>query len=294
MMSLALVSAILSPFLWGAMNVIDKYIIHKKVKNAYGYTGVVGLVNILIALAIAAFLDWSTVDVHQLIFPAVAGFFLGLSAFVYIVLLEDIDISHLVGFIYFYPIIVALLSYFFIHEKLSLLGYGGMAFTIVGVIMLSVRIKYLSKTNVLYLLGAIILFEAVHEFSVKLATTALTPLQGVVINNLVVGLTLLCGLFNKNLLKHFMLELRNTPWEFLSALFALGGIGTLYFAMSTLPATIVSSIGAIQPLAVLIFERIITARIGTITKDTQLLPKLSAILFIVFGVVLLSIATTTH
>jgi hypothetical protein len=57
--------------------------------------------------------------------------------------------------------------------------------------------------------------------------------------------------------------------------------------MVGLPATIVSSIAAIQPLAVLIFEKIAQKLFGHMVKDSHILPKLIPISLIVIGVILL-------
>jgi hypothetical protein len=42
-----------------------------------------------------------------------------------------------------------------------------------------------------------------------------------------------------------------------------------------------------QPLAVIVFERIAHAKYGNITQDVELLPKLGSILLIVIGIVVL-------
>ena len=60
----------------------------------------------------------------------------------------------------------------------------------------------------------------------------------------------------------------------------------LFLAMTRYPATIVSSIAAIQPLVVLFGERFLLARTN-IVKDTELLPKLVSISFVILGVVVL-------
>jgi cytochrome c biogenesis protein CcdA len=57
--------------------------------------------------------------------------------------------------------------------------------------------------------------------------------------------------------------------------------------MANLPATIVSSIGAIQPLTVLFFERLFNKRFGGISRDTVLIKKLVPIILIVIGVILI-------
>lgn len=291
-MTLGLFFAIISPFLWGAMNVIDKYIIHKKVKHPMSYTPVVGIVTMLVGVVLGLFLEWQQVTILSILFPALAGFFLAFAAFFYILLLEDQDVSHIVGLIYVYPLLVALLSFIFLDEQLTVISYVGVFFILAGILLLTFRLKKIKRHNAFFAIIIVIIFTALNEFFAKLSTTALSAWQSVVINEITLGIALICGLFNEKIRKHFFSELKNLPWEAFSAAFAFGGITTLYAAMASLPVTVVSSIGAIQPLAVLIFERIIAARVGTITKDQRLLPKLSAILLIVIGVALLSLSTS--
>lgn len=266
------------------MNVIDKYIIHKKVKHATGYTVVVGLATLLIAIGIGIFLPWDGVAFSDLWFPLIAGVALGLSAFCYIILLENEDVSHIIGLIYVYPLGIALLSFLFLGERISWQGYVGVILTIAGAFFLSVRMKKVNGAVRFLPLILVIVFEVINEFSIKISTGHVGIWQGVVVNNISLGSTLLFGLFHSKMRKHFLAELHNMPWEFLSAVFAIGGIATLFAAMAKLPATIVSSVSALQPLGVVVFERIAAGYVGTMTKDTRLLPKLKAIVLIIIGV----------
>jgi hypothetical protein len=79
-------------------------------------------------------------------------------------------------------------------------------------------------------------------------------------------------------------------WAFFSEALTFLAVFSIYFAMKGLKATFVSSISAIQPLAVIIFERIVHEKYGRITKDMELLPKLAAILLIVMGIGVLYIS----
>jgi hypothetical protein len=114
-------------------------------------------------------------------------------------------------------------------------------------------------------------------------------LQGLVITTVTASFTTLCGLFSKKVRKGFVNELKNVKWAFISEFITIIALLTLYFSVSKLPVTLVSSIGATQPLVVLIFEKIAHSRFGKMTKDVKLLPKLGAIILIVLGVILLTV-----
>lgn len=273
------------------MNVFDKYVVSHKVKSPIGYTVVVGMVNTTLNILIALLLNWTGILPKDIFFPALSGILIGIAAFFYILILEKEDMSHMAGFIYTYPLLVALLSFFFLSEKLPSIAYLGVALIITGTLLMSLRFKHVHfETNALFIL-MLVITTALNEFFIKIATYNISIWQGIVINNIFCGLTLLCSLFYKPVWPKFFLELKNSKYELISAMLVFGGVSTLFFAMAQLPATIVSSIAAIQPIAVLFFETIVDKFIGKITKDKKILPKTIAIAMITAGVVLLYLTT---
>ena len=95
------------------------------------------------------------------------------------------------------------------------------------------------------------------------------------------------GLFNKNIRLGFPRELKNIKWALLTESLTFLGILTTYFAMAGLPATIVSSLAAIQPFAVLVLEYL-AIKIGiNINLENNFSKKIIPILLIVIGAILL-------
>jgi len=191
--------------------------------------------------------------------------------------------------IYTYPILVALFSFLFLNEAIPLIGYIGMIITVTGVVMLSTRLKKLSM-NIIIALCVLVFVIAVSEVLIKVATTRIDPIKGVVISSAAIGLVMIAGLFVKKIRTDVKGEVRNLPIAAMGSVLFYAGAGTLFMAMMSMPATIVASIAAIQPLIVLIFERIVDQKLGKISKDMLLLPKLGAIVLIVIGVVMIYIA----
>jgi drug/metabolite transporter (DMT)-like permease len=282
----ALLFAFLSPIFYALMNVTDKTIIVRKVKDVWGYSAIVGGVNLFFAILLGSMLSWEGVTWSAIRFPMISGAIIGLSTFLYLKLLEDEDISKLVGFMYTYPIIVAILSYFFLAERIPYLGYVGAMIIIAGVLWLSVKSTRM-RIGIILSIATLTLLIGLTEFFVKVATDGLTAWQGVAINQATMAIVLLCGLAHPAVRNGLKGELPNTRWALLSEIFTFASIATLFLAMEGLPATIVSSIAAIQPLFVLLFERIVDARIGTISKEHLLVPKLGAITLIVIGAILI-------
>lgn len=284
-----LICAIISPFIWGFMNILDKFVISHKVKNPLSFSVVAGIVNLGIGSIIALCLDWSGVTKTDIFFPALVGVLLGSQFFLYYHLLGKEDVSNVIGLIYFYPIIVAILSFLYLNESFPLISYLGLGIIMVGVFTLSINIKKIKLKATLWMIITLIVVVGLYEFFIKVSTTNLPELNGIAISHIFVGLTILPGLFVKKIRKGFTKELKNTKWSILNESFTFLGVLTLYYAMSGLPATIVSSIAATQPLAVLMMESFAN-KIGIrLSNEGNFRKKLVPILLIVLGIVLLYI-----
>lgn len=288
-MNLAIFVAIISPILFAFMNVFDKYVVSHKVKDSIGYAAVAGIVNVVLGIIVALFLSWNNVTSFDILFPIVAGIFSGGCYYFYFFIMKDSDASYLIGFAYLFPIVVAILSFIFLNERLSILSYVAIAFILLGVILLSIRAKKIKVSMLIIPLLFYIILLGFYEFSVKVSTTHVSFMQGLAITTAASGVAILLGLFNKKVRKGFKSEFKNIKLAFFSETFTLIAVFTLYFAMSKIPATMVSSIASTQPLAVIVLERIAHSYFGKITKDVRLLPKLGAIGLIVIGVIILSV-----
>ncbi len=279
--------AVLSPVIWGLMNVLDKTIVTHKIKKPLTYASIAGLVNLVLGIILASFLDWSKVSASSLVYPIIAGILLGGQFYLYYLILAKEDVSHMVGILYIYPVIVAILSFFFLNETLSSFGYIGMFLILAGVLMISDRVRRLKLKASLWMIMTTILVVALDDIFIKVSTNHLPELNGIAISCIFIGLTILPVLFAKGVRKYFRGEFKNFKWAFLSESLTFLGIFTLYFAMSGLSATFVSSVAATQPLAVLFFEKIFHKSGARICRDVEFLPKLIPIILIVLGIILL-------
>jgi len=167
-----LIFAIISPFIWGFMNVLDKFVISHKVKNSLSFTVVAGIANIAIGILLALFLDWRGISFVDLLSPAIAGSIFGLHFFIYYYALGKEDASNLIGFMYVYPIIVAILSFLFLNEKLSVISYIGICLILLGAVFLSVKAKKIRLKVSLWMIVSLIIIVALYEFFIKVATNS--------------------------------------------------------------------------------------------------------------------------
>ena len=289
-MNLPLFFAFLSPAIFGFMNVFDTYIVKRKVKNVLGFAIVSGVTNILFGIILALFLDWSAYSFSDFRFSILAGASLGVQLCFYYFTLSKHDVSHAVGLTYVYPIIVAILSFLFLNEKLSFIGYLGMILTLAGVLLMNMQIKKLKIKIAIWSILILIITAALNELFVKIATSQINGWNGTAISSIVMGLFVMPLLLKKNVRKGFRSEFKRIKLTFISEALTIAAIGTLYLAMAGLPATIVSVISVTQPLFVLLFEWTAFSIGIKIVKDINWKNKLFAILLIVLGIIVLYIS----
>ncbi len=287
---ISLFFAIISPVIWAMMNLLDKYVVEHKTKNVMSFTLVSGFIGLLIGVVMTLFLDWSfPITVKEFIIPAVAGIIFGLQYYLYFYLISKEDVSHVIGLVYFYPIVTAVLSFFFLSEKLSLVSYLGIFLVITGAVMISVKISVLKSKVFGWGILLLIITTAVYEFLFKVSTTSMPESNGLAITQIFIGISVLFGFFHKKTRKGFLSEMRNIKWIVLAEVFTFFGTLTTFFAMNGLSATIVATIGATQPLIVLLLERAFHFFGIRVSEDIRFLPKLIPISLIVIGIIILSI-----
>jgi len=279
--------AILAPLIFALMNIMDKYVMAHKVKRAYGYIIIGGAVNLTYGAAVGIFLPWQNISLIEAGYSALAGVLQGLAFYLYYLILEKEDAANMVGFVYTYPVLVAVMSYLFLGEKISMMGYLGMGLTLIGALMLAVRLQQVKLSVKAWYIFALIALTAGYEFFIKASVSGMPPMNGLAINSISLGLVVTSGLLSRKKARDALSELRNAGWAFLTEALTFSGLMTSYLAMVTMPATIFTSVCILQAPFVLVMERITHARVGKMSKDVLLLPKMAGISMIVIGLVVM-------
>jgi len=282
----ALLFAFIAPLVWALMSILDKYVVSRKAKHPLSYGAIAAFAQLVLAAIIALFLDWRGIDTTGAVLAAFAGVFLGFQFFSYFVLLKTEDTSDVTGLAYVYPILVAMLSYIFLGEELLLLGYCAVVLVIIGAVLLSSRWPELRGKRLLLFIQFVIAI-ALTEFMVKLASGRIGEWQGLVISSLALAFTVLVPLMlMSSVRRRISAEIVNIRYALPVEALTLAAVFSTYLAMAGLPATVVSALGATQPLGVLVLEGIVLRNGGHLTKHA-LRKKIAPILLIVIGVAML-------
>src|SRR3989344_5630799 len=138
--NVGLIFAILVPISFALMNVFDSFVIKKKIKHILGFSAVSGLTNIILGIILASFLSWENINFFDLKF--------------------------------------SILSFIFIGEKLSLIGYVGAVITLIGVLSINLRLNRLKISIGIWTVAVVILTSALNEFFIKLSTTNISNWHG--------------------------------------------------------------------------------------------------------------------
>ena len=283
-----LLFAFLSPFIWGATNVIDKYLVDHRIKHILGFNAISGIPYLLFGILLAAFLDWKMVSGADLIAPAIIGILVSIQFYLYLTVLENDDVSHVVGFMYIFPIFVAITSFIVLGENIGLFGYIGMSITVIGIILLSVQ-RGKSTVRSWLVLASLVALTTVMEIAGKISVSNLTVWQSSAATSIVLGISLLASCALPSIRQGAIEEFKRIHVATVCTALEIVAMILLFAALAGLPVTMVSAIGAMQPLFVLGFEWI-THRYVPISKH-DFKKKLIAITLVVIGVVLVVISS---
>ena len=286
---ISLFFAFLSPVIWAMMDLIDEYVIDNKSRYPLGFAFFVGMANVLLGIILALFLHWDSFSIRDYWPSAVSGFFLGMQFLLYFWMLKKDDVSNVIGFSYFYPVIVSVLSFLFLHEVLTISIYIGMALIMFGIALIYLRNMKKKLHIVFWIILSYALSIAFYEFFIKVSTTKVSEINGLAINSIFLGLAIFPLIFSRKRRLEIAYEVRNIPWALLSEMFTISAVFGTYIAMKNLPATIVSSLQATEPLLVLAFEKIANKKGIMKSQDTNFFNKLIAIILITAGVAVMYI-----
>jgi drug/metabolite transporter (DMT)-like permease len=168
-------------------------------------------------------------------------------------------------------------------------GYIGIIFTIVGALIITLRLKTLKTSSKISYFIALIFIIGLAEFMVNASVTYMNEWNAFALASFVEGIITCFVIFKKDALKNFRLELRNTHWLLIGEIFTFFALGTLYLTMSGMQAGIVSALSTVQVIFVLFIEWMFNLFIGNISRDNVLSSKLYAIILIFLGVLLLTL-----
>lgn len=259
-----LLIAFLAPMFWALVNIIDVYFVDAVYENEYDGTVISGLAQIIIWVSVP-FMGLVVPDNFTIILAMLAGgFFIIANFFYFKALFATGDASLVLIFWNTVAIVVPVLAFIFMHERLSTIHYLGIAVTFAGAmfISLSKKIKKENIVKVIFIMSGAILFLSLSMLLTREVYAKTSFHGGIMFFSL--G-SALAGIFFYvlRLHKYGKGKLINTSkkyfeWFIFAELLALAGVFTSQRAIEISPSvSFISAIESIQPAFIIILSAII-------------------------------------
>jgi len=268
-----LIFAFVAAVFWAVGVVIDKYIITKHIQDPFSYQLLYTMAEspillLLLFTSISSTLPWSLLGI-------VAGFGIYPALILYFKAMAIEEASRVVSLWYTSPILVLLLAYVFLEEKLSLPSYLGVVSLVLGAIFISYRKEEGKKPVISPALGLILASGVVfagYEVLTKYVLGAMDYLS-YLFWNFIGTTTIASSLFCLPKIRgNFLSDIKKVNrtvllWRIVNT--SLGIIASLfyYIAISGGPVSLVSAASSLEPFFVFAFTLLLSLFVPKILKE---------------------------
>ncbi len=293
-----LLFAVMYPFLYALVNVLDKFLLEKRIKNYYSYGVIVGFIGLT-----TAFIVWMLIGMPK-VWPFsvwavafLAGVAYGVSLFIYYHLFsyEKSEATRIVGIVYIFPAFVAVISRIFLGEQLTLIKYLAIMIAIVGAVLLGIektkkRFK-LTHAFWLMILGAFVL--AIVDVSNKYVVENIPYWETFVLLSIFTSSVLITPIASKQVRRNLATTTKSLPIILLAQSCSIGAALAFLAAAARTQIAIVSAMGTLQPVfvfAIVLLSSIFAPRLlKEVITPGVIAYKLLGIACVVTGAIVLSL-----
>src|SRR5258708_26442855 len=120
-------------------NFIEKFLIDKKIQYPSTVTIISGFLSFVVGIAIFAMQGFQLLPVLQIVLLFISGILLTFYLIPYFHALSIDDASRVVPLFQFFPVFVLIISYLFLHERLSVQQMSGFLFVTIGGLLLGLE-----------------------------------------------------------------------------------------------------------------------------------------------------------
>jgi len=270
-----LIFAFVATVFWAVGVVIDKYILTKHMQDPFSYQLLLTIAEtpillLLLFTSISSALPWSLLGI-------IAGFSLypGLILYFKAMATEE-EASRLISLWYTSPIIVLLMAYIFLGEKLSLPSYLGVVLLVLGAVFISYRKEKGKKPVMSSALGLILasgVVFAVYEILTKYVLDATDDYFSYLfwnfIGTAIIGSSLFCL---PKIRGNFLSDIQKVNravllWRIVNTSLSLVASVFYYIAISSGPVSLVSAASSLEPFFVFAITLLLSLLVPRILKE---------------------------
>lgn len=293
--------AILSAIFFAGSNILDKFILEKRIKNYLAYFIAGGSIWFVFALILFSFLFLSPISTSLpiILLSIASGILAGTTWLLWYKALSKEEVSRTIAVYYLYPIFVALLARIFLREEISFLKWLAIVLAVCGAILISLKREKLSQKIVLRTVFPIILLasfiEGAMETIDKYVLFQISPWHLIVLGSfglfIMTSLIFICSLNSRReTIRIFLNFSILKPVLLVNFLYFLATL-LFFFAASLASITYVSAVSVSQPLFVFLLTIILSWRFPQILQEPidrrTILIKIFSIILVVGGILII-------
>lgn len=162
-----LLFTILATLTWAIVNIIDKYILSKWIKNPIVPVMILGVIGLLSSLLVYLFQGFSILSYLNTGFAFVSGIFYILAMIFYFKAVKIEEVSRVIPLFYFTPLFILALAAIFLGETFTPIKYLGIFLLIIGAILISSRKLEITVGKALWFMLLASLLLAINQVITK-------------------------------------------------------------------------------------------------------------------------------
>jgi len=292
--------AILAHFFWAWVNIGDKYIVGKRVKNPYVYMVWLTLTGI-VSIFVIPFVDFRILDWQTMTFLIVGALFYFFGGLPYIRAMQIEEPTRINVWWNLIPLISLIIGFSFFNERLNAIQLLAFVLLIIGAFVASLHARNgplrFSRAFVLMMIST--LAFAIYGVLFSRATQHVSFWQGFVWVHLVMVVASFTLFLSRTFRKDFKEEIRRgdkTLWTIFVGVALVDRLGILLnqWALSLSSAALVYAFEGTQVLFVFLIALFLSWFYPHIVKEEidrkNLILKLIALVFMIVGVLVLNLA----
>jgi drug/metabolite transporter (DMT)-like permease len=293
-----LLLAIISYFANAVNAVIDKFLLGKSIPSPIAYTFYVGILSIFVLVLVPFGLEWP--GLIQTLVALSVGFVFLISLYAFYVALKENDASHVIPVIGgTTPVVVAILSYLFLGERLENNQLIAFFFLVLGSVLISIKLnnqgRYSAEGLKISFLAAVLL--GIFYIMAKYVFSNQPFISGFIwtrLGSFLAALLLLISAGNRKIIfaHNKNLRFRSGGLFVFNKALAGGAFVLLNYAVFLGSATLINAIQGTQFAFLLILTVVISRYYPKVLEEkitrTTLIQKISAIIIIGTGLLMLS------
>ncbi|MFH1445615.1 MAG: DMT family transporter [Nanoarchaeota archaeon] len=134
--------AILAAFIWAAVNIVDKYVLTKWVKNPVVPVIFTGIIGITAGIIILLFRGVTLFSIPNFIWVIISGILHTIMTWLFFSSVKHDEVSRVIPVFYLTPVFVLIFAAIFLGEVFTPIKYLGIAFLIISAIAVSIRFPF--------------------------------------------------------------------------------------------------------------------------------------------------------